>query len=202
MDAAIELQHVSKIFGKFPAVDDLSFRVPYGVAFGLLGPNGAGKTTTIRMIMNITAPDSGEIRVLGSPMSRETQTGSGTCPGRGLYRDEVVYHLTSWPPSRTFRKSRRRLAQMGGQDGVLAPLLTKRWTSSPGGCNRSAVHRKSADPEMLMDEPFSGLDPITTPSWDYFRSSGRGANNRFSTHVPKGRKLCDEICLSRARRRS
>ncbi|HEY3124503.1 MAG TPA: ATP-binding cassette domain-containing protein, partial [Thermoanaerobaculia bacterium] len=73
MTAAIELENVSKVFGKFPAVDSLSFHVPRGVVFGLLGPNGAGKTTTIRMVMNITAADSGEIRVLGKPMTRETQ---------------------------------------------------------------------------------------------------------------------------------
>ena len=66
MDNTIELQNVSKSFGQFKAVDGLSFRVPQGIVFGLLGPNGAGKTTTIRMIMNITAPDSGEIRVLGA----------------------------------------------------------------------------------------------------------------------------------------
>ena len=51
MDYAIELNEVSKTFGKFKAVDRLSFRVPRGLVFGLLGPNGAGKTTTIRMIM-------------------------------------------------------------------------------------------------------------------------------------------------------
>ena len=66
-------------------MDSLSFRVPRGVVFGLLGPNGAGKTTTIRMIMNITAPDSGDIRVLGQPMTRETQNAIGYLPEeRGL----------------------------------------------------------------------------------------------------------------------
>jgi ABC-2 type transport system ATP-binding protein len=80
MDNTIELAGVSKSFGRFKAVDTLSFNVPRGIVFGLLGPNGAGKTTTIRMIMNITAPDSGEIRVLGAPMSRGPRTGSATCP--------------------------------------------------------------------------------------------------------------------------
>ena len=92
---AIELENVSKVFGRFPAVDSLSFRVPRGVVFGLLGPNGAGKTTTIRMIMNITAADSGEIHVLGTPMTRETQNRIGYLPEeRGLYRKmNVLDHL-------------------------------------------------------------------------------------------------------------
>src|SRR5258708_454000 len=95
MDNTIELLDVSKSFGRFKAVDELSFRVPKGIVFGLLGPNGAGKTTTIRMIMNITAPDSGAIRVLGAPMSRETQNRIGYLPEeRGLYRKmRVMDHL-------------------------------------------------------------------------------------------------------------
>jgi len=87
MDTAIELSHVRKAFGRFTAVDDLSLSVPRGAMFGLLGPNGAGKTTTIRMIMNITAPDSGGIRILGHPMDRQTQNRIGYLPEeRGLYR--------------------------------------------------------------------------------------------------------------------
>src|ERR1700730_12599888 len=95
MTAAIELTHVSKSFGKFRAVDDLSFTVPPGSMFGLLGPNGAGKTTTIRMIMDITAPDSGEIRILGPPMDRAMQNRIGYLPEeRGLYRRmKVIDHL-------------------------------------------------------------------------------------------------------------
>src|SRR6266545_3709713 len=95
MENTIELEAVSKSFGRFKAVDGLSFTVPKGIVFGLLGPNGAGKTTTIRMIMNITAPDEGQIRVLGSPMSRPTQNRIGYLPEeRGLYRKmKVLDHL-------------------------------------------------------------------------------------------------------------
>ena len=95
MTAAIELTHVSKSFGKFRAVDDLSFSVPAGSMFGLLGPNGAGKTTTIRMIMDITAADSGRIAILGRPMDRQMQNRIGYLPEeRGLYRRmKVIDHL-------------------------------------------------------------------------------------------------------------
>src|SRR5438876_10541453 len=95
MDGAITLTNVSKSFGKFRAVDDLSLNVPKGSMFGLLGPNGAGKTTSIRMIMNITAPDTGEIRILGHAMDRKTQNRIGYLPEeRGLYRKmKVIDHL-------------------------------------------------------------------------------------------------------------
>src|SRR5215831_6778738 len=95
MDTAIELASVSKSFGRFRAVDSLSFQVPRGTVFGLLGPNGAGKTTTIRMIMDITAPDRGSIRVLGHPSSRKALSRAGYLPEeRGLYRRmRVMDHL-------------------------------------------------------------------------------------------------------------
>ena len=87
MESAIQLTNVSKAFGKFKAVDNLSLNVPKGAMFGLLGPNGAGKTTSIRMIMNITAPDTGDIRILGNPMDRAMQNRIGYLPEeRGLYR--------------------------------------------------------------------------------------------------------------------
>src|SRR4029450_4467570 len=95
MDYAIELDGVSKAFGRFTAVDGLSFRVPRGAMFGLLGPNGAGKTTTLRMIMKIRAPDSGRVRIMGHPMDRKTQNRIGYLPEeRGLYRKmKVIDHL-------------------------------------------------------------------------------------------------------------
>ena len=82
MTAAISLQGVVKRFGKFAAVDGLDLEIPHGTTFGLLGPNGAGKTTTIRMIMNITKPDAGEIRVLGEKMNDEA-AGAHRLPARG-----------------------------------------------------------------------------------------------------------------------
>ena len=85
MTAAISLHGVVKRFGKFAAVDHLDLEVPHGTTFGLLGPNGAGKTTSIRMIMNITKPDEGEIRVLGEVMNEKLQERIGYLPEeRGL----------------------------------------------------------------------------------------------------------------------
>src|SRR5712692_9047514 len=168
MDTAIELTNVSKSFGKFHAVDDLSFRVPRGTVFGLLGPNGAGKTTTIRMIMDITAPDEGQIRVLGAPMSRETQNRIGYLPEeRGLYRKmKVVDHLLFLAAIKEVSRedARRRIAEWA-EKLELKPWLKKKVDELSKGMQQKVQFIATVihDPEILiLDEPFSGLDPINT----------------------------------------
>src|SRR5215510_2883225 len=85
------LEHVTKRYGDFTAVDDLSLNVRSGRVFGLIGPNGAGKTTTIRMIVNITIPDSGRIELFGQLMQTSLQDRIGYLPEeRGLYRKMKV----------------------------------------------------------------------------------------------------------------
>src|SRR5436853_4707482 len=87
----IELRNATKRFNEFVAVRDLSFEVRQGTIFGFLGPNGAGKTTSIRMIVNITAPDDGEIKVLGEHVSPAIQQRIGYLPEeRGLYKKMKV----------------------------------------------------------------------------------------------------------------
>lgn len=204
MSIAIELQNVSKVFGKFPAVDDLSLTIPAGVAFGLLGPNGAGKTTTIRMIMNITAPDSGEIRILGSPMNRETQNRIGYLPEeRGLYRKmKVIDHLLFLAAIKGVSKETAKKRIESWLDKMeLRPWLRKKVDELSKGMQQKVqfiatiVH----DPDILiLDEPFSGLDPMNTAMMkDYFQDfRSRGKTIVFSTHVlEQAEKLCDEICL-------
>src|ERR1041384_3269390 len=86
-EITVKLDRVTKSFGEFTAVRELSLEVRAGRVFGLLGPNGAGKTTTIRMIVNITAPDSGSISLFGRQIDATTQDRIGYLPEeRGLYR--------------------------------------------------------------------------------------------------------------------
>ncbi len=86
-DVTLRIEGVTKRFGDFTAVDDLSFNVRAGRVFGFLGPNGAGKTTTIRMIVGITAPDDGHIELFGQKMSPALQDRIGYLPEeRGLYK--------------------------------------------------------------------------------------------------------------------
>ncbi len=204
MDTAIELKNVSKSFGKFRAVDDLSFRVPRGIVFGLLGPNGAGKTTTIRMTMNITAPDTGQIDVLGRPMDRETQNRIGYLPEeRGLYRKmKVLDHLYFLAAIKEVNRETARARIEEWLDKMeLRPWLNKKVDELSKGMQQKVqfiatiVH----DPEVLiLDEVFSGLDPINTALVkDYLTAfRAKGKTIVFSTHVlEQAEKLCDEICL-------
>jgi len=90
----IELTDVTKAFGKFVAVDDLSLAVPEGCVYGFIGPNGSGKTTTLRMIMNIFYPDRGEIRIFGKARARSTSDHVGYLPEeRGLYKKMKVREI-------------------------------------------------------------------------------------------------------------
>jgi ABC-2 type transport system ATP-binding protein len=174
------------------------------VIFGLLGPNGAGKTTTIRMVMNITAADSGEIRVLGSPMTRETQNRIGYLPEeRGLYRKmKVSEHLLFLAAIKAVPRedARRRIAEWA-EKLALTPWLKKKVDELSKGMQQKVQFIATVihDPEILiLDEPFSGLDPINTSIIkDYlveFRQKGKTII--FSTHVlEQAEKLCDEICL-------
>ncbi|MGH9634579.1 MAG: ATP-binding cassette domain-containing protein, partial [Candidatus Angelobacter sp.] len=83
----IELSNVRKSYDQFVAVNNLSFSIPQGGVFGLLGPNGAGKTSTIRMMIGITAPDSGQINLFGKPFERKSLNKVGYLPEeRGLYK--------------------------------------------------------------------------------------------------------------------
>jgi ABC-2 type transport system ATP-binding protein len=204
MDNAIELAGVSKSFGKFKAVDDLSIRVPRGAMFGLLGPNGAGKTTTIRMIMSITAPDSGVIRILGHPMDRKTQNRIGYLPEeRGLYRKmKVIDHLYFLAAIKEVSRDAARQRIQGWLEKMeLKPWLNKKVDELSKGMQQkiqfisTIVH----DPDILiLDEPFSGLDPLNVALMrEYFLDfRSRGKTIIFCTHVlEQAEKLCDEICL-------
>ena len=80
MKNTVELIQVRKSYDHFVAVDDLSLEIPAGKVFGLLGPNGAGKTSTIRMMIGITVPDSGEVRIFGQPFTRKQLLNIGYLP--------------------------------------------------------------------------------------------------------------------------
>jgi ABC-2 type transport system ATP-binding protein len=204
MTAAISLQGVVKRFGKFAAIDGLDLEIPHGTTFGLLGPNGAGKTTTIRMIMNITKPDAGEIRVLGEKMNEKLQERIGYLPEeRGLYRkmkviDQLLFFATIKGVDR--QNAMKRLSPwIDSMD--LRPWLQKKTEELSKGMQQKVqflgtiVH----DPEILiLDEPFSGLDPINVVLVKDFLTAFKksGKTVVFSTHVlEQAERLCERIAL-------
>ena len=204
MTSAISLQGVVKRFGKFAAVDGLDLEIPHGTTFGLLGPNGAGKTTTIRMIMNITKPDAGEIRVLGEKMNEKLQERIGYLPDeRGLYRkmkviDQLLFFATIKGVDR--QTAMKRLSPwIDSMD--LRPWLQKKTEELSKGMQQKVqflgtiVH----DPEVLiLDEPFSGLDPINVVLVKDFLTEFKrqGKTVIFSTHVlEQAERMCGSIAL-------
>ncbi|HOC42590.1 MAG TPA: ATP-binding cassette domain-containing protein [Thermoanaerobaculales bacterium] len=208
-DAILELHHLSKRYGDYLAVDDLSFAVPQGSVYGLLGPNGAGKTTTIRMIMRIIAPDSGEVLLDGGPVDDDRRRLIGYLPEeRGLYRKmKVLEHLVYLGTIRGVSpgEARKRAAAW------LERLELTSWTGhkvedlSKGMQQKlqligTLLHRPRL---LILDEPFSGLDPINTRALKdlLLAMAGDGVTIVLSTHVlPQVDELCTHICLiNRAR---
>src|SRR5436305_1685982 len=147
------LDHVSKSFGDFKAVSDLSVQVRPGRVFGLIGPNGAGKTTTIRMIVNITAPDTGTIKLFGKSMTTALQDRIGYLPEeRGLYRK---MNKSQKVLDGQLREVRRSFAQnvvalrVEGADGLLndPELITN---VRQNGDDTEVLLTADASPQVLL----------------------------------------------------
>jgi len=201
---ALSVRGVTKRFGNFYAVRDLSFDVQQGQIFGLLGPNGAGKTTTIRMIMDIIMPDSGEIEVLGRQRDPGILDRVGYLPEeRGLYRKMKVWDILAFfgelkglshseMPSRiTYWLERMDL--LDWQEKKVEEL--SRGMQQKLQLVIALLH----DPDLIiLDEPFSGLDPVNTNLVKeiLLEQKRRGKTVILSTHLMEQvEKICDAICL-------
>lgn len=200
----VELKGVTKRFDEFVAVQDLSFEVRQGTIFGLLGPNGAGKTTSIRMIVNIFAPDAGEVLVLGRHMSSELQPRIGYLPEeRGLYKKmKVEEQLVFFANLKGVdsREARKRIAEW------LERLELSDWKDKKSAELSKGMQQKVQfiaavlhEPELLiLDEPFSGLDPVSVNLLKnvILDLKKRGKSIIFSTHqMEQVEQMCDDICL-------
>ncbi|HEU4795352.1 MAG TPA: ATP-binding cassette domain-containing protein, partial [Pyrinomonadaceae bacterium] len=165
-DVTVQLDRVSKSFGDFTAVKELSLTVRAGRVFGLLGPNGAGKTTTIRMIVNITVPDSGTINVFGGKINSAFQDRIGYLPEeRGLYRRmKIVDQLRFFAEIKNVRGKEVDAKIDRWLERVKLPEWKfKRSMELSKGMQQKIQFITAVlhDPDLLiLDEPFSGLDPI------------------------------------------
>ena len=200
----IELNSVRKTYGEFVAVDNLSFRIEQGSVFGLLGPNGAGKTSTIRMMIGITAPDSGEIRMFEQPFQRPHLQRVGYLPEeRGLYKkmkvlDQLVFlgelHGLS-------AASAQQKATEWCQKLEIAEKLQSKVEELSKGMQQKIqfIAALLHDPDfVIMDEPFFGLDPVNASLLKdvLLELKKKGKTILFSTHrMDQVEKLCDSICL-------
>ena len=209
-DVSLRVSNVTKRFGEFTAVDDLSFDVRAGRVFGFLGPNGAGKTTTIRMIVGITFPDEGTIELFGERVSPALQNRIGYLPEeRGLYKKmKVVDQLKYFAALKGVSggEAEKRI------DFWLERMRLSEWKRKKTSDLSKGMQQKIQfistvlhDPDLLiLDEPFSGLDPVNVEFMIDVLSEFRTQRKTviFSTHLMEtAERLCHDIILiNRARK--
>ncbi|HEV7498413.1 MAG TPA: ATP-binding cassette domain-containing protein, partial [Vicinamibacteria bacterium] len=203
-DEAIRLSGVSKSYSGHRAVEELTLSVPRGGAFGLLGPNGAGKTTTLRMVMNVIAPDTGTIEILGQPACQESRDRIGYMPEeRGLYPRMVVEEqllffaeLKGVPRREASRRMMPWLERLG-----LMEWRQRKLNELSKGMQQKAQFIATVlhEPDVLiLDEPLSGLDPVgVNVMRDVFVDLRRqGRTVVLSSHqMETVERLCDGIAL-------
>jgi ABC-2 type transport system ATP-binding protein len=203
-NVTVRVESITKRFGDFTAVEDLSFDVRAGRVFGFLGPNGAGKTTTIRMIVGITAPDEGKIEIFGENFSGNLQDRIGYLPEeRGLYKkmkihDQLRYFaaLKNVPQKEADKRIDFWLERMS-----LGEWKKKKTTDLSKGMQQKIQFISTVlhDPDLLiLDEPFSGLDPLNVEFLidviDEFKTQDKTVI--FSTHLMEtAERLCKDILL-------
>jgi ABC-2 type transport system ATP-binding protein len=203
----LEIDHVSKHYGEVVALSDMTFSVAAGELFGFVGSNGAGKTTTMRIALGVLAADAGEVRWDGAPVDLNVRRRIGYMPEeRGLYpRMEVADQLIY-------------LARLHGLSGADAARAADTWMERLGVAgrrndevqklslgNQQRVQLAAAlvhDPEILiLDEPFSGLDPVAVDVMSEVLRERKAAGVPviFSSHqLDLVERLCDRVGIVRA----
>ena len=204
MNNILTIDSVSKHYGNFTALNDVSINIPEGSIFGLLGPNGAGKTTLIRIINQITQPDSGKVFFNKSELKPSHIKNIGYLPEeRGLY------------PKMKIGEQAIYLAQLKGLDRSVAKSELNRWFEkfeisdwwdkkvtelSKGMAQKvqfivTVLHKPKL---LIFDEPFSGFDPINANliKDEILELRKQGATVIFSTHrMESVEELCEDIAL-------
>lgn len=201
---SLELKNVTKKFGSFTAVDDLSISIPENEMFGFLGGNGAGKTTTFRMVLGILESTSGQITWNDKPINYSTSPYIGYLPEeRGLYpklkvRDQLVYlaRLRGMEKKAALRELEYWL------DRFKVPEYIDKKVEELSKGNQQKIQFISAvlhKPKLLiLDEPFSGLDPVNV---EQLKSAvvdlkNNGTSIVFSSHrMEHVEELCQHLCI-------
>lgn len=200
----LEINHVTKDYANHRALDDVSIQIPKGKIFGLLGPNGAGKTSLIRIINQITAPDSGEILFNGEILGPKHIAQIGYLPEeRGLYKkmkigDQMLYLAQ-------LKGLNKKEALLRIQDWCERLDITSWWDKKIEDLSKgmqqkvqfvaTVIHQPQL---IILDEPFSGFDPVNANiiKEQILRLNQEGATIIFSTHrMETVEELCDNIAL-------
>lgn len=202
--ATIIVDKIAKSFGATQAVKDLSFEVHPGEIFGLLGPNGSGKTTSIRVILDIYQPDSGSVTILGGPMTNEKLNHIGYIPEeRGLYQDVPLDRCLTYLATLkglTEDQIKERLPKYLAKFDLTEHAKKKAKELSKGMQQKGQlIAALIHDPEIIIiDEPFSALDPINTQLVKDLLIEQRNAGKTIvmCTHqMNQVEQLCDRLVL-------
>ena len=204
MKLIFDIRNINKQFANHKALDDVSFVVPENSIFGLLGPNGAGKTTLIRLINQITAPDSGEMLFHSRPLNRKDIENMGYLPEeRGLYKKMKVGEQAMYLArlKGLSKHDAHQKLKLWFEKFDIAPWWGKKVEELSKGMQQkiqfivTVIH----EPELLIfDEPFSGFDPINANLLkdEILQLRNKGATILFSTHnMASVEELCDHIAL-------
>ena len=200
----VELQNVRKVYDTKVAVEGLSLAIEPGTMFGLLGPNGSGKSSTIRMMIGITRPDSGSVKLFGEPFRREALGRIGYLPEeRGLYKkmkvlDQLVFlgQLHGLNASTAAERARHWCRKL-----QISDVMGKKTEELSKGMQQKIqfIAALLHEPDLIiMDEPFSGLDPVNASLLmdTLLELRAQGKAILFSTHrMDQVEKLCDEIAI-------
>ena len=205
--SVLEIDHLNKTYGTLRALRDLTFDVRAGEIFGFVGSNGAGKTTAMRIMLGVLAADSGQVRWRGAQLDLDARRRVGYMPEeRGLY------------PKMKVGAQLRYLAGLHGLSPAAADRAVDLWTDRLGvGArrgddveklslgNQQRVQLAAAlvhDPEILvLDEPFSGLDPVAVDVMSQVlrERAGAGVPVIFSSHqLDLVERLCDRVGIVRS----
>ncbi|MGA7193288.1 MAG: ABC transporter ATP-binding protein [Anaerolineales bacterium] len=203
-ESPISVQNLTKCFGAFTAVDDVSFNVQAGEVFGWLGPNGAGKTTTIRMLLGLIKPTSGNAFVSG--FNSATQTKSVHAHVGYMSQQFTLYNdLTAMQNIRFYggvhglssdelRQRISEIIQMAGLEGrenTLTSSLSGGWKQRLAlGC--AIVHHPKV---VFLDEPTAGVDPISRRQfWELiYQMAKEGVTVLVTTHYMDEAELCQRV---------
>lgn len=204
MHNLLEIQNVVKKYGDYTALNDISLNVPKGSVFGLLGPNGAGKTSLIRIINQITLPDSGQVFLDGEPLQPNHIEQIGYLPEeRGLYKSmkvgEQALYLAQLK-GMTKAEAKKRLNYWFDKFDIGAWWGKKVEELSKGMAQKvqfivTVLHQPKL---LIFDEPFSGFDPINAQliAKEILQMRDEGATIIFSTHrMESVEEMCDYIAL-------
>ena len=203
-EKSVEVNHLTRNFGSFIAVDHISFEIPKGEIFGLLGPNGAGKTTTIRMLCGLLKPTGGEARVLGfdvAGQSEQVKRNIGYMSQKfSLYNDLTVYE-NLWFYANLYGIQNDRIKQRIDDLIEMAGLRghEKQLTHNLSGAWRQRLALACAivhEPPMLfLDEPTAGVDPVSRREfWEMiYTMAGKGVSVLATTHYMDEAEFCNVI---------